>query len=506
MPRLLPTRRETVLTCIAFVAVLVVYLLFPTKNYYWDGVFFARTIEAAPQLTPSLLHPNHLLYNVAGYGIYRLVQAVGLDWRAIDVLQITNSVVSVGAAILLYLILRRVSRSRYVVWSLTLMFAFSATWWKFSTDADSYILSVFFLLLTLLLTWPEQKPRPLLSAVAFSTAALVHELAVLAYPVFALAIYWQSSTNSRRRQISSVVQFCVTSYLLVFGIYYGCFYLASGATDLARFFRWVTSASPDASFSFNVLSNLGYSLRSNIRMIVSARPSLLRDLMNPAIWLLLIVLLATTVLWLIAMVRGMRYAKLDRIREAFRSRLVRLCSLWISIYLVFLFFWLPHNTFYRLFYLPPLILLLAAVIKPPERSNYRLALFVIAMTLANFLFFIYPYSKVEKYPPLSMAMEMKNVWQPGTVVYLQSENSDNNLTAYINPTVEWRSTRNLSQLEAELKSAHESGKTAWFDASAIDHVTSMPGGREWLAQHAKQETWRQRLARGYNVKFVQVAP
>lgn len=506
MPRLLPTTRENVLTCIAFVAILVVYLLFPTKNYYWDGIFFARTIEAAPQLTPSLLHPNHLLYNVFGYGVYSLVHAVGLNSRAIDVLQITNSVVSVGAAILLYLMLRRVSRSRYVVWSLTLMFAFSATWWKFSTDADSYILSVFFLLLTFLLTWPEQKPRPWLSAVVFSAAALVHELAVLTYPVFALAIYWQSSTNLRRQQISSVLQFCLTSFLLILGIYYGCFYLASGSTGVTRFFRWVTSASPDASFSFNVLSNLGYSLRSNIRMIISARPSLLRDLINPAIWILLILLFAATVSWLIAMVRGIRHTKLKKLQEAFRSRVVKLCLLWIGVYLVFLFFWLPHNTFYRLFYWPPLIVLLAALIKPPEKSSYRPGLFVIAMTLANFLFFIYPYSKAEKYPPLSLALEMNNVWQPGTVVYFQSENSDNNLTAYINPSIEWRSTRDLSQLEAELKNVHESGKSTWLDASAIDHVTSMPGGREWLTQHAKQETWRQRSARGYNVKFVQVVP
>jgi hypothetical protein len=46
-----------------FPAMLLVYLLFPTKNYYWDGIFFARVIEDASTLNPSLLHPNHLAGN-----------------------------------------------------------------------------------------------------------------------------------------------------------------------------------------------------------------------------------------------------------------------------------------------------------------------------------------------------------------------------------------------------------------------------------------------------------
>ena len=49
---------------------------FPRKNYYWDGVFFARVIEAAPGFNFSLFHPNHLLYNAAGYVLYTMSRAV----------------------------------------------------------------------------------------------------------------------------------------------------------------------------------------------------------------------------------------------------------------------------------------------------------------------------------------------------------------------------------------------------------------------------------------------
>lgn len=36
----------------------LIYLLLPTKMYYWDGVGFALTIERASNDLASLYHPN----------------------------------------------------------------------------------------------------------------------------------------------------------------------------------------------------------------------------------------------------------------------------------------------------------------------------------------------------------------------------------------------------------------------------------------------------------------
>jgi len=495
-----------------FPAILLVYLLFPTKNYYWDGVFFARVIESAPGFHAPLFHPNHLLYNVVGYFLYKATQAVGLKWRAIEVLQVANSVVSVLTAYLLYQILKRSLRSNYLVWSLTLAFAFSSTWWKFSTDANAYIFSVFCLLLAFYFTLEKFKPRPLLVAVIFSAAALLHQLAVIAYPVIALALFWQASATSPRKRALLVAQFCLLSFLLVFTTYYYCFYLITGTWSPARFAQWGTSYSPDASFSFDFLSNLGYTLRGNVRLFFNARPSSLRGLLSPAIVVTIAVFAVLVLLWLIAIVRGARlrnFRTKDLWARLFGERPMKIYLLWIGLYIVFLFFWLPHNTFYRLFYLPPIILLVASWLitrTGHEKPTYRLGLFVAVMALSNFLFFIYPNSHAEKYPPLSLALEMNSVWKPGTVVYFHSENSDNNLVAYFNPAIEWRPLRSFDQMSPELKQIYDEGKTAWLEASAIDQMQAKPGGSEWLARHGRKETWRERKARGYNVKFIQVAP
>ena len=213
---------------IVFPAILLIYLLFPTKNYYWDGVFFAQVIEQAGRFHPTLLHPNHLIYNVVGYALYRVSQGLGFQLRALELLQIVNSVVSVVAALLLYRILRLVIDSRYLRWCLVLMFAFSATWWKFSTDANAYIPSVFFLLLAFSFVLPPARPRPWLVTLVFVIAVCFHQLAVFYYPVFALGLWWQAQPLDRNRGRLSVLLFCVLSPTLALAAYYYSFYLASG--------------------------------------------------------------------------------------------------------------------------------------------------------------------------------------------------------------------------------------------------------------------------------------
>lgn len=510
MQRPSTTAQDTLLSWIVFPAVLLVYLLFPTRNYYWDGIFFARVIEDASTLNSSLLHPNHLIYSVAGYFLYKGTQLVGLNWRAIEVLQIVNCFVSVLTAFLLFRILRRTLSSSYLAWTLTLIFSFSATWWKFSVDANAYIPSGFFLLLAFNFILPDSKPKPLLVALLFSVAVLFHQLAVFCYPIFALGLWWQTSTRPKKERNWAVIQVCLLAFVIVFASYYYCFYLVSGTYDAARFTRWVTHYSPDARFSFDVISNLGYTLRGHLRLFFSGRLSLLDGLFTAPIILLIVVLVAFIVLWLLMIIRGLTKMNWRKRPPIPRSRVATLSALWIMTYVVFLFFWLPQNTFYRLFYLPAIILLLGEILnawggdKAAGRSS-RLAIFAAIMFLSNFLVFIYPYSRAEKYAPLASAQEMNAVWKPGTVIYYAAENSDNNLFHYFNRATIWMKLPDTGSLDTELRNAYDSGKEVWLEASAIDQLQKTPEGREWLARHGRPETLHERRDRGYNIKFIRVS-
>ena len=499
-----------------FVATALIYLAFPTRVYYWDGIVFAQAIEDAQSLNPSLVHPNHLVYNFVGYVFYKLLRTVGFDLRALTALQILNSLLSATCACVLFAILIDTLRSLYLSICLAFLFAFSATWWKFSTDANAYIPSVLFLLISFYLVLPDRKPRSLLVAFAFFIAMAFHQLAVVMFPVLALGLYLQDGPISLKRRAWNVVLFTLLTVTLIVVAYYLLFSLAAGTFDFHQFRRWTTSYSPDADTQFHFWSNLQYSLRGQVRLFFGGRFNLLRGIVNPLVIVLAIALAGAVVYLLFEALRNsIKIVSLRWLRElrlAPRQKTVLLLSLlWSTVYLVFLFFWLPQNTFYRLFYLPPLILLIGLGVSSlrvdAARTRRITAVFVAAVALANFLFLIYPFSHVEKYPPLSFALQLNQAWSAGTVVYYAAENSDKALVRYFNPDTTWKQLpKFLDTLDEEMTESYREGKTVWFETTAIDRFSSNQYGTHWLETHARKESLKELNDGAYEIRFVQVRP
>ena len=484
-------------------AIAAVYLLFPTKAYYWDGITFAQAIEDASGPTVSLAHPNHLIYNFAGYFFYRLLRVFDADVRAITALQILNSLLSAACAAGLFVMLKNVLQSKYLSLCLALLFAFSATWWKFSTDANAYIPSVFFLLVSFYLVLPDRKARPLLVALSFFVAMCFHQLALVAYPVFALGVYLQDGSITIRRRVLNAIVFSAAAFGLIVAAYALVFYLATGSVEITRLLRWTASYSPDADTRFDLWSNFIYSLRGQVRLFFGGRFNQLRGLINPGVVLLLALLAIAVLLLVFAVVLNVATLKrrLRAVRLSPRQKTVLLLVLlWAVVYLVFLFFWLPQNTFYRLFYWPALILLLGLALSAFPQTGYRrtfaTALLVTAVVLANFLFLIYPFSYVEKYPPLEFALQMKREWSPGTVIYYAAQNSDEGLVRYFTPGTQWK------PLPVELPQ----GGNAWLETTAIDRLSAAPEGARWLTTHIRPGTLRELNNGAYRIRFVQINP
>ena len=488
-----------------FIAIAIVYLLFPTRVYYWDGIVFAQEIEDASSLQPSLVHPNHLIYNFAGYIFYKLLRSLGAEIRAITALQILNSLLSAACARVFFSILFDTLRSLYVALCLTVLFAFSATWWKFSTDANAYIPSVLFLLISFYLVLPGQKARPFLLALAFFISLAFHQLAVVMWPVLALGVYLQDGPLSIRKRTLNAFYFSAVAGVLIVATYAYLFYLASGTFDLRRLLTWTASYSPDAETGFSVWSNLQYSLRGQVRLFFGGRFNLLRGLMNPLIVFLIAALAGAVALVLFntlrSVVRRIALRALPKLRLESRQKTVLMLSLlWTFLYVVFLFFWLPQNTFYRIFYLPGLILLLGLLLVAAQSTTSKprtLATFVAAVALANFLFLIYPFSHREKYPPLAFALQMNREWPAGTVIYYGATNSDQQLVRYFNPSTEWKLLRpeSITTLGA-----------AWLETTAIDQISSTPAGAEWLNTHAQKDSLKELNDGAFRIRFIQVHP
>jgi hypothetical protein len=417
----------------------------------------------------------------------------------------------------LFAILFDTLRSVYLSVCLTLLFAFSATWWKFSTDANAYIPSVLFLLGSFYLILPDRKARPLLAGITFFVAMAFHQLAVVMFPVLALGVYLQDGPLSIKRRAINVVYFSSVSVGLIATAYGYLFYLASGTFDLARLIRWTASFSPDADTGFNWWSNLQYSLRGQVRLFFGGRFNLLKGIINPFLVVLMIALFSAIIFLIVALIRNLARILSSRwLREAHlmaRQKTVLLLSLvWTTLYLVFLYFWLPQNTFYRLFYLPALILLLglgiSAIRNEAARSHRITAVFVVAVALANFLFLIFPFSHVEKFPPLAFALQLNREWPAGTVVYYGAKNSDEALIRYFNPSTHWRPLHgaSLETLEMENTNTLSNGGAVWLETTAIDQLTSTFEGGLWLDRHTTPESWRELNDSAYRIRFVKLRP
>ena len=506
--------QEAWLPWVLLIALVLIYLAFPTKNYYWDGIAFAQSIEDAPGLDSSLLHPNHLIYNLVGYVFYRGLRAFGFNIRALSALQILNGALGAICALILFRILKRALSSVYLATTLTLLFAFSATWWKFATDADSYVASILFLLFSFYLILPGNRSRPFLVALTFSAAMLFHQLAVLFYPVAVAGLFLQSVSKGKQRFLDPL-KFTLVSFTITAAAYCYSYYLITGTFNLHRFVQWTTDFSPDVSFSFNLWSNFFYTLRGHFRLFFGGRFNAIAELVNPLIIVLMAILTVGIVVFLYKVIRTLprslnnpKFRWIASLKRDPKLRaLLLLAAIWTFVYLAFLFVWLPQNTFYRLFYFPALILAVGIILAACEQTNprprqYRLALLVTILALVNFLFLIFPYSHAQKHPPLAFAWEMTRVWPGHTIVYYGSANSDNSLVRYFNQGTKWKKLglENKQQLEQDLRDAAAKGIDTWLETSAIDQLANSPGGSEWLKSHVKEETQRALVTKAHNIK------
>jgi hypothetical protein len=444
----------------------IIYLLLPTKQFYWDGVSFAFDIEQTHGNLSSLLRPNHLIYNVTGYCLFQLF---GEKVRALFLLQLQNSILGGLCILLVYRLLKKITGSQKHSLYLALFMAFSATWWKFATDANAYIPSILFLLISFNLLLPDEKPRPLWVGVIHALAMLFHQLAIIFYPVVWVCL--------RRQKVKwiGLLQYSVVSFLLVAGAYV-CVYRS--IPNAGSFGDWITTHSADSSFTFSIFHNLAVSFSSNIKLFFGGKLSQLR-------------LDTVTIFGMIGLLLsiGWLFRLRNEIQGCYREFRVRLTKqhfidsgplfIWILCYLIFLLFWIPKNTFYRLFYLPAFFFLIGMLGRPWKDKISRIFLpAVLVLFFWNFTFFIYPNCRTENNEILNFALQHRADWPRGTTICIYEFHSDLWTIRYFNPQASWVLRNDISQIVNSSDPA-----PFWLEGTAYDRLKQQPEGERWLAAH-----------------------
>jgi hypothetical protein len=138
--------------------------------------------------------------------------------------------------------------------------------------------------------------------------------------------------ESARQKVRSLTIFALASFVLTSMAYFSCFHIATHSMGLRSFMHWLAYY-PDASFTFNIWNDLGYTIRDHFRLFLSSRINLLQRLISPIIALLIAVLLVDLCLFVYLAFKGFRSHK--RLSKHPLGRpLLSVSVLWILIYLV----------------------------------------------------------------------------------------------------------------------------------------------------------------------------
>ncbi|HEY3740647.1 MAG TPA: hypothetical protein VGL53_12425 [Bryobacteraceae bacterium] len=437
------------------------YCLFPTRNYYWDGLAFAIDIEKHP-LSSALLYPSHLIYESFGGWLYRLSEIAGMHTRALYLMQGANCVLA-GLSVFLLdkcLRLRNVPADIAVAWAL--VFGFSATWWRFASDANAYVPAIFLLLCAEILL---ESNRVTAAAVLTACAMLFHELAVLFLLVALIRLFPKTKT---------ALLFLAIAVVPVALAYVIAYHAGPGGAPGNGFFAWVTWHSPDSSFSFRPLNDVIVSLRGTLRLFFGGR---LAEFAGDAVSKVSVAVLAAAIAaFFVALWQAIRKRELRAIAPS------RYLLAWIGVYVIFLLFWMPQNTFYRLFYLAPLVLLLATALHPGLRLVWT---FAAVLALWNFTFLSYPQSRPEANAPLRFALARVQDWSPGTPIVFRTFHPDLWTISYFNQQASWIGLDHPdpNRLQQLLDQASAGGRSLWIEETAYLAAQADPAARNWMTLH-----------------------
>lgn len=181
----------------------------------------------------------------------------------------------------------------------------------------------------------------------------------------------------------------------------------------------------------------------------------------------------------------------------------RLPLMWLSCYVVFLFFGRPQDTFHWLFCVPALVLLIAGTSSYKSSSSRWMVFLFAVMFACNFVFYIYPYSRTENNEILAFALDHQKDWTPGSVIAYSQFHSDLWTISYFNPQASWVAmpVPTIAEVESRRSEARRNGQSIWLENSACAAISGLPGGREWLEKNIHRDRSLVKETPRYNLAF-----
>lgn len=222
-----------ILACFA-----LLYLGYPTYDYYFDGLTFAMAVEgvAAGGDPGWLFHPHHLIYSPAAYLFHALAGALGIKVRAWLAMQWLSSGLALAGLWLFQRLLRDLGASRAVAAAGMTMLGACYAYWHFGTQGESTIPATVALLVLLKASLARKPGGAVRMGLLQALAVLLHQTAILFAPAACWALV---RATSRPARLGKCLAFLVVAGGATTAAYVAAGVLALDLTDPARLGAWI---------------------------------------------------------------------------------------------------------------------------------------------------------------------------------------------------------------------------------------------------------------------------
>ncbi len=368
-----------------------------------DSVRYIYEVTKVPS-TLSLYDPNHILFNSFNRVVYDLWLFLGYQGNASLPMQINNVIAGIMTLFLVYLIARRLEMSVYFSLLCMGMVSMSYGFWRYSVEAETYILPLPFILLSAhrLMIIAESRfeyRHFFLLGLFMAMATLFHQQHVLLIFIAPFAI---------GRRLNSLILFFFVSGAIIAAVYFPVGIFLAEQSELGEIIKWSQGKAVDGLWTPWAWTNPLKSIFGLLRSIwgtlflfgfpwfdvLMAKLFPLKPLMEERLvaqslstwqlWLSLIMVAISSLCAVILTV--LARIELNPRATGFLSFAVPM----LCVYAIFNTLWEPLNIEFWIALLPFIYLVLMLFIRVTPFSTILGSTFVVALFIGNLLGSILP--------------------------------------------------------------------------------------------------------------------
>ena len=482
----------------AFGIPLTFYLAFPNRNYGWDAVEYVLQINAGT--AGSLFHPHHLIYNPLGFVLGKALGSLGISVPTTTLMQTVNSLAAATVILLFFIILLRLSSKVITSLVFALLAAFSMGLWEYAIEVEVYVCGLVFLISSLLLIaeslskGTEPKPNVLIGLGALGgLACLFHQMHILFVAVVFAFIYLVGKGLLPRLKMMAF--YIAPFVLLVGGAYTAVGYTLNKLPNLVSFTNWLTMYFQSRMEGYFALQNFplaAYGLQKSFFRAGFFRDFLITGNIDIK-GVVLLFLFGVGVMLLVGLII-ITISKFNSIYK-FRSRLVVLLLVWISVYGVFTFCWDPLSHEFWMHILPPFWLLLFLGFEEWhfKKPRYKLALPIVLLCLlvcVNFAGDVLPNNNIENNEVYQLVHKLheQGVTSGDLILIYGAVPIDNYYQLYFGSSLQ------VTSLQRVPSSVGTTKQAIFEHLSAVIESTVVDGGRVLVSESEISPNPRESLA------------